>query len=418
VPRLAAPVAVLRNTSNEMLPMKSSLAVSEAPPTGARVCAHRSRAAIERALARFPANIRPRIIALVAGQPRLADVAVSFPGLLATLAAMQAGDPALDAACRSIAAGERLRRSARMLGLPLWLRRLPPEAFPGRPPVLPDSEPFSCRIANLVPERDPERLPAWLADISLAFSDGGEAFALWMARHGGGKAMLPRRRRWRRHRPAYHAGYLRAALALYAWHSQDAGGPASALMAKPWHPDIGLDEARKQAADWLERIELGLCVGDGIDDTWLAPGHRLGIDFVPLRSVEDVLAEAQAMENCLASYGGNLADDFSRLWSLRQGGERVATLEIWHDHETHSLSVCQLKAKGNCDVGGDVWQVVYTWLAEQASLSLPPERAIRRARDNARWRSLWKGYWRDRGLKTWLPLTMGWRTLPDLRQCL
>ena len=50
--------------------------------------------------------------------------------------------------------GRDLKRVARVLGLPLWTRRLPPEAFRAPFGDLPDGEVFNRKIVNLIP-RDP-----------------------------------------------------------------------------------------------------------------------------------------------------------------------------------------------------------------------------------------------------------------------
>ena len=53
-----------------------------------------------------------------------------------------------------------------------------------------------------------------------------------------------------------------------------------------------------------------------------------GLSFVALQTGKAVHAEGAAMHHCLASYWENVAEGKSRIYSIRENGSRVATLEV------------------------------------------------------------------------------------------
>jgi hypothetical protein len=55
--------------------------------------------------------------------------------------------------------------------------------------------------------------------------------------------------------------------------------------------------------------------------------HR-GYELVAVRSAEELLADGRAMGHCVASYGWRVFHGQSRIYSIRKGGIRLATLEL------------------------------------------------------------------------------------------
>ena len=83
---------------------------------------------LERRLRRYHPRFQGRVRALAMRHSRIADLAVSFPALLFALAAPRPGlDPA--PALARVIDGCALAEAAAVVELPLWLRKLPPEAF-------------------------------------------------------------------------------------------------------------------------------------------------------------------------------------------------------------------------------------------------------------------------------------------------
>jgi hypothetical protein len=89
-----------------------------------------------------------------------------------------------------------------------------------------------------------------------------------------------------------------------------------------WHAEI----ARRPfglaalAADWRVRIDYAPL-----------PSHLQvdGFAFHALQTREDIFIEGQAMHHCVRTYADRVAKGLSRLYSVRRGDVRVATLELW-----------------------------------------------------------------------------------------
>lgn len=359
--------------------------------------------AVQRALSRYPESIRPRVSRLAAEHLWLGDLAVAFPGLLAALATT-ATSPARDRARELVMAGAPLRAAAKVLGIPLWLRRLPPQAFPARVPALPRSDAFACRIANHIPE-DPARSAEWLGAVSEAWQVAGEPYALWVAMRALSRRLAPHAvSRRQRHGREDFIGPLKG-IGLFAWYSGTRAGPAGTLIREPWHPDLGPTDARRLASAWLERIELAFAMGaDGLADVWLSGGEADGFDIVPLCTMNDIVDEAAVMRNCVATYGGSLGEGYCRLWSVRRGGVRVATIEIYRNQNLPVPMIAQMKGPENAEAPPEVWRALYRWLASEPAWAVPTEDCVYDYFGRSAWHRMWLPYWRAMGLKRWLPI--------------
>jgi hypothetical protein len=143
-------------------------------------------------------------------------------------------------------------------------------------------------------------------------------------------------------------------------------GRAAQLLTSCWTPDTGAQRATKEVALWKERIALDVCLADGIDDTWLAEGEAGGYEFVALRTADEFIAEAHAMDNCLDRYTDRILGRAARIFSIRQDGRRVADVEIAaHEHEPGHPAIAQLRGPRNRRAPIEVWQAAHAWLGAQ-----------------------------------------------------
>lgn len=342
----------------------------------------------------YHSKVRAALAAFVATSPRAADLAQVFPAAAYTIAARAAPSTDIDRAIRLTQDGAPLREVARALSLPLWLRRLPPEAF--RAPVgqVPSSEMFTRRIANQMPA-SAEESAFWLASVSFAARACDEYFALWLAAQ---RIFVDQHREPEK---------LFAVLSAYAWFSTADDTRAHQLIVTPWRPEMAFDTAVCAAKSWLNRVRLMLQLRDGVvTDPWLATGVSGGYSFMPLLTDTDILAESRAMQNCADQYGDRLARDKCRLFSVRRRGVRVATLEIGpHQREPHMLTISQLKARHNLPAAVEVWQAAHAWLATQPDLRrTPPLDVPDRPLDRAAWTTLMQPYRAARDGARWLPV--------------
>lgn len=324
-------------------------------------------------LERFSPAYRRSIEQLTRRSDRFADLIKSFPGLAFALATCY-GAPAARAACRKLVGeGAPLRVAAEALGLPWWMRKLPPEAFVQPLQQLPFSKDSEHRMATYVPA-EPWKAAAWLQRIQIGHALGDEAFGLWIAKQ---TKNVPRNRdtnRW-------------VLLAAYAWYSSRPETFAGRLLRTPFAPSQSLRRAIEEADAWRRRIELAVTIGHHIADTWYPASTVHGYDFVPLRTFDDFIAEATAMDNCLDQYGGKMCVTNTRVFSIRLGGNIVADIEIGpHEDDANMPGILQLRGPANRRVPPAIWQAAYAWLGIQTpvpinvstSLDLTAARAVAR----------------------------------------
>ncbi|MFN3868268.1 MAG: hypothetical protein ACK4MF_04300 [Hyphomicrobiaceae bacterium] len=364
-------------------------------PSGstARTPAPTLPAEVKRQILRFAAAARPNIRKVVRTQPRTAELVQVFPGLLYALAMELCPADQRQLALQRIAEGAPLRSAAAAAGVPMWLRRLPPEAFANDLDGLPAAESFARRIATRLPVRAADASD-WLETVRLAARAADDEFALWVARHRIDGYRADR-------------GERLTILAAYAWHSVNTWAPASALVGSRWRPEMSPETAICAAKSWFNRVQLCIVLDDAevALDPWLQAGEIDGYDFRPLVAATDLLEEARAMNNCADQYGAALVESRCRLFSVRCRGAHEATLEIApHNRETGVLSIAQLKGRNNAPATDAVWRAALRWLAMQPRLLQSPARTRRAtAHATAVWQRLMGPYRADRGGAPWLP---------------
>ena len=135
---------------------------------------------LERRLRRYHPRFQGTVRALAMRHSRIADLAASFPALLFALAVPRPGlDPA--PALARVIDGSALAEAAAAADLPMWLRKLPPEAFAHPIARLPDGDLFRRQIANHLP-RSPKLAPTWLQAVADVAELAHESAAVWIAR--------------------------------------------------------------------------------------------------------------------------------------------------------------------------------------------------------------------------------------------
>lgn len=349
---------------------------------------------LERRLRRYYPRFQGMVRALAMRHSRIADLAASFPALLFALAVPRRG---LDPACTlaHVVDGVGLAEAAAAAGLPMWLRKLPPEAFVRPIAPLPDGELFRRQIANHLP-RSPKRAPAWLQAVADVAEYAHGPAAVWIARE------LVREPR--RVKPAR----LRL-IGLWAWFSGQPKTFGHHLIEKRWTPDMRIGTALEAADDWRMLVALHVNLGRrGITDTWLEATRMGDYDFLPLTSIAEITDEADAMRNCLRTYGYNLAHNRSRLWSVRQKGQRVATLRVAHRYRDPLPNIVELKGAGNAEVSRELWWAARQWLHlhDLSQVDMAQYKWGSAPLDRTTWLSLWRPYWlAKRHIPDWLPIS-------------
>ena len=349
------------------------------PRISARLDARLSaRPLAEGALEKFCEAYRDPVRQLCAISPTVADLAVSFPGLLFALASGYGTPGARDRCLAALHEGKPLKDAATVLGFAWWLRRLPAEAFTTPLSTLPDSAEFNRRIVNHVPTES-WKAAGWLDRVQLTRELADDDVALWMAWRSKG---VPRLRDTNR----------LILLCAWAWFSSQSGTLGASLVRQPFESSLGLRRALDEAETWRKRAELAVALGDGIQDTWFTAGNARGYEIVPLAQLDHFLAEAESMDNCLDQFAPQVHQRRTRLFSVRKAGRSVADLEIApHEEDPTMPMIEQLRGPGNRRAAPGVWQAVFTWLSMQPTRPLTANRATL-ANTRAAARRLWQPY--------------------------
>jgi hypothetical protein len=377
-------------------------------PLSANVRTPARTSLIQRQLARYCARLQPRVRALASRDTRLADLAVSYPALLFALAVPRRGiDPAPIIA--GVINGEPLTMLSAAAGLPVWLRRLPPEAFVRAIAPLPDGDAVRRHIPNHIPKSAKE-LPEWLDAVAEAYSVGDERIALWIAgeKRRDPKAIKPR---------------LLRRTCLWAWISYHASNDPQTLIVKQWQPSMSFTKANQTARTWLSSINIKAHTREQyLKELWIEPATINGFDLVPLQTAHDFAEEAEAMNNCLADYAHNIEAYGGKVWSVRKNDVRMATLEIRRD-ACRQIYVFQLVGNSNNDPAAAEMAAVVRWVQTCARVSpiAPPvpdqsNDPIEEPRKRAIWIGVWRTYWRaKRRVPMWLPIGYSCEALNELR---
>ncbi|MFL6933710.1 MAG: hypothetical protein ACJ8EJ_03575, partial [Xanthobacteraceae bacterium] len=184
---------------------------------------------------------------------------------------------------------------------------------------------------------------------------------------------------------------------------------------KPWHPGMRLSSALDAAEDWREKVALRLHLGEApLADMWVEPGCVDGYEFTPLDSADSIAEEAARMQNCLCRFGDHVAHNRARFWSIRRGGQRVATLEVARMPVAPLLIVHELRAAKNKEAPVEVWWAATRWLHQHDLSRIAIQRLDwgKAQFDASAWRQLWRPYWlAKRRIPFWLPLKPSYEAL-------
>ena len=341
---------------------------------------------------RFRRSYRRRVRNVALLHRSLADLVISFPAAAFALATEFGDRHAREAAIDLVKDGQPLRRVAKALGLPLWFRKLPPEAFREPFGVLPMSVAFQQGVSGHIP-REAAQTADWLATVLGAWRACDEEFAVWIARKriysqlgGSGDEIVP--------------------LAAFAWFSARPQSVAGGMIARQWCPRMTFESAVTQAQLWWDEVKLELFIGGGgISDAWLSEGRAAGYRFVPLLTQHDLATEADAMSNCVRDYAEALAQGRCRLFGVRRAGRHVATLEVHpHPHHPGIPELVQLCGPNNEDAPTRVWKAAFVWLGKQAEFNVPQRPGdVRPTPDVSLWQQLWRPYLQEKGAHVMLP---------------
>jgi hypothetical protein len=316
----------------------------------------RSHDAIVDQVRRYAARFRRPLLGLCQASPRVADLLFSFPAAAVALATRRVSPEACAAAKGLAAQGAPLADIAEALRLPMWLRKLPPEAFdralPKRIGEERDAE-FGRRVVNMLPT-DRKNPACWLNWLLAARVAGGDAFALWVAAQPIFRARRP---------PPLNA---LLPLAMFAWFSHHPELEAARFMGSRWTARMSMDRAAYLTRRWLHAVLQDLCLALPASRSVWAQERRVdGFDFVPLLTSAQLAEEGARMQNCLATYSIYVVHGICRLYSVRSNGTSVASLDVRSLPGIGVPDIAQLLARGNSKAPAQVHEAARAWLKLQ-----------------------------------------------------
>lgn len=332
----------------------------------------------QRRLQAFRPSCRRYIAGLTACSIAIEDLADSFPAMLFALATGYATQADREACLDIVERGGSLKDASNALGLPLWTRRLPPEALVQSLPPLPGDTEFASTMVSRMPENGRE-CAVWLDRMTLALALSGRDLALWVARE---PRLLP---------PLTGEEDL-SWLMAWAWASTAPATPGYDLLRGAWSPSIGWKRARDEIAIWRKRVDLVGALAGEPRDPWFQDAHVQGLDIVHLDTVEAFIAESQAMENCLDQYAAHLSYGRIRVFSVRRDGRPIADVELTlRSDETTMPCISQIRGPRNRRAPPPVWQAVHAWLGAQPFRTLAVVATPAAASRDA-YRAFWRPY--------------------------
>lgn len=341
---------------------------------------------IDAEVKRYPRAYQRRLRKFASVSPRMADLLVSFPAVAFALVSGYADADRRGAAVGKVKSGAPLSQVAQALGLPLWLRKLPPEAFIVPLEGVPHGdERFERSIVQFIPKA-PEVMAGWLCWLIAANRACGSRFALWMAS----------RRIYYRMYDASCESVL--PLAAYAWFSaRPREVRARELIRRPWQPSMGYRKAVEEAGTWVGRLadEARLPVRRRGPGRYSRRNAMAGLQFVVLQTAGQLADEGDVMDHCVGSYASKVATGGCIIISIRSGRQRLATMELVprrvDPHKRYGLA--QLQGPSNTRPTASVCRVVHDWLGRHAHDPFASDAlACDSGVDGGVWDGLWAPY--------------------------
>jgi hypothetical protein len=277
-------------------------------------------------------------------------------------------------AAKLVECGARLRDVAAALGIPLVLRHVPPGAAHLVGSVV-------LRHPDLI-QWMPRQTPAakiWLRLVRLAHIRGGDDFGRWIARH---VSEIPGRLN----------GVAHTVTDLADWVCAKEGSGRE-FVTRSFTPAMGLKAATQASQEWHEAVATNADCRQGreLPAPWYPAAKQGGFDIIPIATAADLYREGQAMHHCVATYGDRIREGACYVFSVRQSGERVATVSLVRDGAR--ILIEQVRGPCNTTPPTAIMTALRQWLRTRPAPAIQPRdqqseglerisRAIRAAEDD------------------------------------
>ena len=135
-------------------------------------------------------------------------------------------------------------------------------------------------------------------------------------------------------------------------------------ITRPFSSDMSVNTVRTENELWHEAIAKRKADKSNykIPAPWCPAGQVNGYQIVPLDSTEELWKEGRAMHHCAGSYDYRVAAGKCYMYSVRQGDNRVATVELVR--KQGKVKPLQIRAACNAEPPKDVKIAVRKWISE------------------------------------------------------
>lgn len=316
-------------------------------------------AEVSAVIERFNSDHRATLAAFAAQSSRLADLARTHPIAFIALATGYGVPKRRTAAIKAVMAGRRLRVACDLAKIPYCLRGVPAELCLVPLPPADWSADASRQLAQFIPD-DEMTLSNWAPAIFFANGAAGEPFALWLAKSHElfANTVLDHRRL--------------LPIALYCWFLRNPQHELSRFIPGRWLTGAGLRRLLNATKAWLYRVCCRTYMPGSGREEQVAPFAVGPFEALELTDFRTLLAEQQAMDNCLDRYGRRIASGSHAIFSLRtQAGERVANFEV-AIHAPNGPTVCEIRGRSNGEVSDTIRRAVEQWVSASPEIQRRP----------------------------------------------
>ena len=110
-------------------------------------------------------------------------------------------------------------------------------------------------------------------------------------------------------------------------------GSGREFVTRSFTPAMGLKAATQASQEWHEAVATNADCRQGreLPAPWYPAAKQGGFDIIPIATAADLYREGQAMHHCVATYADRVREGACYVFSVRQSGERVATVSLVRD---------------------------------------------------------------------------------------
>jgi len=276
-------------------------------------------------------------------------------------------------AAKLVECGARLRDVAAALEIPLALRHVPPGAAHLVGSVV-------LRHPDLI-QWMPRQTPAakiWLKLVDFAHNRGGHDFGRWIARH---VSEIPGRLN----------GVAHTVTDLADWVCAKEGSGRE-FVTRSFTPAMGLKAATQASQEWHEAVATHADCRQNLElpAPWFPAAMQGRFDIIPIATAGDLYREGRAMHHCVATYADRVRGGACYVFSVRQSGERKATVSLVRDGAR--VLIEQVRGPCNSTPTTAIMTALRQWLRTRPPPAIQPRnqqseglewtsRAIRAAED-------------------------------------